>query len=288
MKNSDAFRLSLKLLACFALMACGSAQATITCTLTSNGFSSFYDPVSPTQNVTSASVTITCTRSNKNDSTRRTFTITANNGLNATGTQNRARLSGVNYINYDIHSNSTCSSPWQGNTTLGGTVNFTSNNDYVQSQIVNFWGCIPAGQNVAAGTYTDTVTMTPMNRRGTSSIGSTATFPVTISTTSSCSISTPPGNVTFNYSSFQAGPASASTSFAATCTASLPYTMALDATGGTLLGLNYALSLSASSATGTGVAQPYTVNGSIAAGQAGTCSGATCSATAPRTLTISY
>lgn len=280
MKNHAAFRLSLKLLACFALLACGSAQA-FTCSVMSNGFSSFYDPASPTQNVTAASFTMTCTRQT-GDGTSLNYTVKASNGLSRIGGTNRAQ-SGSNRIDYDIYTDSSCSTKWQGNgSTLGGTITFMSTSDFApRSQTIPFWGCIPAGQNVAAGTYTDTVTMNP-------SLGNNATFPVSIVTPSSCSISTPPGNVTFNYSSFQAGPASASTSFAATCTSSMPYTMALDATSGTLLGLNYTLSLSASSATGTGLAQSYTINGSIAAGQAGTCSGATCSATATRTLTISY
>ena len=134
---------------------------------------------------------------------------------------------------------------------------------------------------MAAGTYTDTVTMTP-------SIGTPATFPVTIVTPASCNISSPPDTVSFSYTSFQSTPASASTSFTTTCSNNLPYTMALDATSGVLVGVNYTLSLSASSATGTGLAQSFTIAGSIAVGQAGTCSGASCSATAARTLTISY
>ncbi|MBK5205681.1 MAG: spore coat protein U domain-containing protein [Polaromonas sp.] len=277
MKSNDAFRLLLKVIACFALMVGGSAQAAINCNLTSNGFSSFYDPANLTQNITSASFTMTCTRSALGDATSQSYTVMLTSGTN------QASL-GNNRINYDVFIDSACGTPWRGVTTLGGTITFASSTDYFpHSQTVPYWGCVPKSQTVAAGTYTDTVTMNP-------SIGSNATFPVTIVTPSSCSISTPPGNVTFNYTSFQGYPASASppSPFAATCTNQMPYTMALDATSGTLLGLNYTLSLSASSATGTGLAQSYSINGSIAAGQAGTCAGASCTATAPRTLTISY
>lgn len=59
----------------------------------------------------------------------------------------------------------------------------------------------------------------------------------------------------------------ASTTFAVTCT-----TVALGATN----------------ANGSGVAQTYTINGAIPAGQAGTCTGATCSGSQTRTLTITY
>lgn len=277
MKKNYFFRLLLNALVCWALMACGSAQAAISCSLTSNGFSSFYNPANTTTNSTSASFTMTCTRSFLTDATSLTYNVKLNNS-------NNQATSGTNKINYDAYIDSTCSTLWNGgSSTLGGTFTFASTDYFSHSQTVPYWGCVPKNQTVAAGTYTDTVTMNP-------SIGSIATFPVTIVTPSSCSISTPPGNVTFNYTSFQGSPASASppSPFAATCTNQMPYTMALDATSGTLLGLNYTLSLSASSATGTGLAQSYTINGSIAAGQAGTCATASCTATAPRTLTISY
>jgi len=256
-------------------MVGGSAQAAITCSLTSNGFSSFYNPANTTTNSTSASFTMTCTRSALGDAPSQSYTVMLNNS-------NNQAASGANKISYDVFIDGACVTPWKGATTLGGTITFASSTDYFShSQTVPYWGCILPGINVAAGTYTDTITMNP-------SIGPSATFPVTIVTPSSCSISTPPGTVTFNYTSFQGSPASASTNFAATCTSLLPYTMALDSTSGVLVGLNYTLSLSASSATGNGLAQSHTINGSIAAGQAGTCSGASCTATAPHTLTISY
>lgn len=285
MKNNDAFRFLLKLLACLALMAGGSAQAAITCSLTSNGFFTLYVPAAATTNITQASFTMTCTRSVSTDATSQNYTVKADNGLYSLGVNNRA-ASGTNYIRYDNYIDSACGTSWKGNTSLplgGGTITFASANDFLpHSQTVPFWGCIAAGiTTVAAATYTDTVTMTP-------SLGPPATFPVTITTSASCTISSPPGNVSFTYTSFQSTAASASTNFAATCTNQMPYTMALDATSGTLVGLSYALSLSASSATGTGLAQSHTINGSIAAGQAGTCAGASCTATAPRTLTISY
>lgn len=284
MKKNYFFRLLLNALVCWALMACGSAQA-ITCSLTSNGFSSFYDPANLSTNITSASFTMTCTRSKGDSSLSQRYTVQANGGLQHSNWRNSNRaqytFGGKKHrINYNVYTTSSCSNLWQGNTTLGGTIIFTSSSDYVESQTVNYWGCIPVKQNAAAGTYIDTVTMTP-------SIGNSQTFPVTIVTPSSCSISTPPGDVLFTYTSFGSS-AVAYTGFAATCTATMPYSMALDATGGTLLGLNYTLSLSASSASGTGSAQNYTINGSIAAGQAGTCAMASCTATAGRTLTISY
>ena len=120
-----------------------------------------------------------------------------------------------------------------------------------------------------------------------------SSFNVTVNLTSACSVTSAPTPVAFNYTSGQAGAASptvGSGAFQVTCTNSLPYTLALDATSGTFttVGLNYTLSLSSSSATGTGSAQSFTVGGSIAGSQSGTCATASCADTSARTLTISY
>ena len=274
---------AVKWLACVALMACGSAQAKITCSLNSNGFSSAYVPSNTLQNITTGSVTMTCTRSKTGDATTQNYTIQVNDGLAVgTGGVNQAQ-SGTNRISYETYTNSSCTSPpWGTTTTVGGVVTFTSTNDFVsRSDTQPFWGCIPALQNVAASTYTDTVTMTP-------STGTSATFGVSIVTPSSCSISTPPGNITFTYTAFQAGTASASTSFATTCTSLLPYSMALDVTSGVLSGLQYDLALSSASAVGNGSAQTYSVTGTMASGQPGTCATGTCAASAARQITITY
>jgi hypothetical protein len=65
--------------------------------------------------------------------------------------------------------------------------------------------------------------------------------------------------------------------------------MALDATSGTLLGLNYSLAIApSSSGTGTGATQTYTIDGTIAASQSGTCASAVCTGSQTRTLTLSW
>ena len=272
---------SLKWFACSVLIMCGSAHAAISCSVTSNGFTAAYSPAAPTTNITTASLTMSCTRGLIIDATSQSYTIAANNGLHPASLKNQAISAGT-HLRYDVFTDSSCATQWTGLTTLGGTINFAGSTDFFsRSQTVAYYGCIAAGLNHPAGTYTDTVTMTP-------SIGAQATFGVTIVTPAVCSLSTPPGTITFNYASFQAGPATASTSFATTCSANMPYTMALDATSGTLIGLNYSLSLSASSATGTGAVQTYSINGTLASGQAGTCSTGACAGSTGRTLTITY
>ena len=272
---------SLKWFACSVLMVCGSAHAAISCSVTSNGFTAAYSPAAPATNITTASFTMSCTRGLSTDATSQSYTVAVNNGLHAAASKNQA-ISGANLLRYDLFINSSCATQWRGGTTLGGTINFAGSTDFFsRSETVTYYGCILAGLTPPAGTYTDTVTMTP-------SIGAPATIGVTIVTPAACSLSTPPGNITFNYTSFQTGPALASTSFATTCSANVPYTMALDATSGTLLGLNYTLSLSASSATGTGAMQTFSINGAMASGQAGSCSTGACLGTTARILTITY
>jgi hypothetical protein len=64
--------------------------------------------------------------------------------------------------------------------------------------------------------------------------------------------------------------------------------MALDATSGKLLGLNYSLSLSANSGIGNAVPISYAITATIAPNQAGICNSAICASTEARTIVISY
>jgi len=271
------------LLMLVALVLAPCAQAAITCSVSSSGFAAAYSPATGTTNITQTFFTVTCTRGATSDPASVNYGVKADNGLNPQGQNNRAMFGG-NRLGYDVYTNASCGTQWKGNTTISGTINFSATGTVSQQR--NFWGCIGAGQTgLAAGTYTDTVTLTMTY--GSPQSSASGSFGVTITTPPVCTVSTAPGTVDFAYVSFGAA-ANASTSFGVTCTLALPYTMALDATSGTILGINYTLSLSSSSSTGTGSAQTFQVNGSIAAGQSGTCAGGTCIGTQARTLTITY
>lgn len=275
------------LLAAVLMAAAAPVNAAITCNVSSPGWSSAYVPANAATNVTQSSFTVTCQRNAGGDPTTVNYTVAANNGIHAAGAQNRAQLGATaNRINYENDANSTCTNLWAGGAanriagTISGLAGFIP-----QSQIVSYWGCIPGSQlGLPAGTYTDTVTMT-LRYGGASN--PTATFPVSIFTPSTCNISTAPGTVAFTYTAFGAV-SNASTTFGVTCTNLLPYTMALDATVGVVVGLQYTLALGAAGGTGNGVQQTYAINGTMPAGQAGTCVTTNCSATQMRTLTITY
>ena len=119
------------------------------------------------------------------------------------------------------------------------------------------------------------------------------TFTVAITLTSACTVTAPP-NVVFAYTSFQPGaqPATNGAGFDVRCTNGLDYDLGLQAGNGaavppgtaTLLGitddavnLTYDLGLSAATAqTGTGVIQNFSITGTMAAAQGGTCATPTC------------
>ena len=115
-------------------------------------------------------------------------------------------------------------------------------------------------------------------------------FNVKVTLTPSCSITQAPTDVVFSYTSFQPANSTATGgAFKVKCTNGVGYSVGLDATSGTLIGLNYSLTAPTGLQTGTGADQDLTIGGTMALGQSGTCAGpAACTATDVRTVTITY
>lgn len=177
-----------------------------------------------------------------------------------------------------------------GSTAAGGTLlalDFSASNNF--STTINYYFQVPANNYVTAGSYSDNaVTLTVNLDSATGTLVGNASFVPSVTVPDFCRLSTPPGNMALNYTSFSGSAATANTTFGVQCSNTTPYSMTLDVTSGSALGLAYTLGLSTSSGSGNGIEQFHTINGSIAAGQGGTCAVATCSATQPHTLTISY
>jgi spore coat protein U-like protein len=274
----------LSAIALVALLASLStaASAAITCNITSPGVTLAY-PANSAPVITQSGFTVTCVRNLASDPTSVSYSVQVNNGLSPNGINNRA-FSGTNAMRYDVYRDASCSTTWKGNQAVSDSITTLSGFTPV-SKTTPYWGCVVTAQSPAAGTYTDTVTMTlSYGANGTA----TNTFPVSIATPASCTVTTPPGNMDFGTYVAMGAAVNATTSFTVTCTNYLPYTMSLDAGAGVIAGLQYNVSLSSPSATGTGVGQTHAINGSLPAGQAGACAGATCSGSQARTLTISY
>ncbi|MFZ2650671.1 MAG: spore coat protein U domain-containing protein [Burkholderiaceae bacterium] len=276
-----------------AALALGAkiAGAAVACSVSVAGFSSVYDSLVTTANDNVSSYSISCTRSSSDPATIG-FSLAADNGLYFSSPTNRAsRLRGnINnrFVDYDVYrSNSyAASNKWgSGGAAIGGTLAFGSATSATSSGA--YYARIPAQQNVSANrNYVDTVSVTLTY--GPANASAATTFPVSISTSAQVQIAVPPGEVVFNYNSFAPAAQLASTSYVVRGTSGIAYTMALDSSSGSVLGLNYSLSLSATGGTANGALQSYTINGSMAAGQSGTCSAARCSASQARTLTITY
>lgn len=266
-----------------------AARAAITCSASVTALSIAYDPSAGGDTVRTGSYTISCTRLAGDPSTL-AWSLGANDGQQPSGQTNRAVLNGAFY-NYELYRMApyTNANRWRDQNAgvrFSGTLNFGASLTATQSGPFDarLGGLQPVQP---AGVYTDLVTATLRNSASGVVLAQTA-FAINVITSPTCVLSTPPGNVSFAYTSFQGAPAAAGTSFGVRCTTGLNYTMSLDATSGSLLGLSYGLSLSQSSATGNGAAQTYAINGSMPAGQAGTCATAICSASRVHTLTVSY
>ncbi len=269
-------------------LAADPALAVVACSASVTSIVKGYDPNASGNTVATGSYTVSCTRS-AGDANTFNWSLGANNGQNPSGSTNRVTLGTSTYL-YEIYRLSpyTNGDRWQDTaaTRFTGTVSFGT--QLSGSSSGSFDLVLTGPQTVRpAGTYTDLVTVTVRNA-GTAAMMSQSTFSVSIITIASCTLATPPGDINFAYTSFQVSAASASTNFGVNCTTGIPYTMSLDATSGTLLGLPYTLSLSQTSSTGTGTAQTFSIDGSITGGLPGTCASGTCSASAVRTLTISY
>lgn len=118
-----------------------------------------------------------------------------------------------------------------------------------------------------------------------------STFTVNATLTSACIFSTAPNNLNVAYTGLQNTAATTTGSFGVTCTNTLPYSLALGTTTGTVAGVNltYTLALPTATGTGNGAAQNYNVTMNMPANQAGTCASATCAGTAQsHTLTMTY
>jgi spore coat protein U-like protein len=273
------------LLAMLAWMAVTTpAYAVYGCSVSSPGFS--IATALTTRTVAQTSATITCTKA-ANDAAAMNYSLGAGKGQNPQGQSNRATFGGST-VAYNLYQDSSCNVAWKssGVDMMSGSLTFQSATS--GSWDITYWGCIPAAAPLPpAGTYTDLVSLT-LSYGPKPQLSAENTFPVNIATPWLCSLSSPPGDVAFGIYVAFGGALTASTSFGLTCTQYMPYTLSLSAAGGTIAGLDYTLSLSTTNSTGTGAPQTHYINGSMAAGQSGTCSIGTCPGSQQRILTITY
>jgi len=265
-------------LAALLLLACGVRPAAAQyCSgyATTLSFGS-YTPTTAAS--TTGTVTVTC-------SSNLAYKVGLSKGLGSGATTTtRVMNSGANLMNYKMFQDSARTVNW-GNTPPTDTVNGTGTGS---PQALTIYATVAAGQYLPPGSYTDTITVTITDSAG----PTTFQFGVNATALSGCAISA----TALNFGAYSGALINTTSTVSVTCTNSTTYNIGLSAglgSGATVSNrkmtspasatLNYALFRNSTrtqnwgitvgtdtlAGTGTGVAQPITVYGQMAAGQSG-------------------
>ncbi|MDM0030206.1 spore coat protein U domain-containing protein [Variovorax saccharolyticus] len=280
-----------------AAVSCGTWAVECTVSATSVAPSTLY--VNGAASYATGSITATCTRQT-GDVSRPYIYIGVNQGEPPSG-RAMTRQNGTTTLAYEIYHRTYGSGAWtEGagvaatSTSSGGVFYRMANSAAPQTTTFTYYIVIPSATSKPAGIYDDlAVTATVrLSTSGGSNTGATlalANWGIAASIQHSCYFSSTPAPVVINYTSFMSAAATATSFFQVSCTYQTPYTLAIAAPStGTLLGINYSLSLGASSGTGSGLAQTYSIIGSAAGSQAGTCGAGTCSASRVHTINVVF
>jgi spore coat protein U-like protein len=288
-----------KFLVAGVLVICGAAHA-VTCnitTATSVPLSTLYASGAAT-NVT-GTISGSCTPAS---AAERAYIFIGLDGGKPPAGRAMTRQNGTEPLNYQIYHRSATSGIWNegtgvasNNTGAGGVLYRLANSAAVQNFSYVYYLNIPAGQTTApAGIYDDllitaTIRLSTAGGLSTGTVLGSTIFGASASIVSSCYFSTSPSSLVLNYTSFTGTAVTGNSTFALSCTSGSPYTLAIGPPAtGTALGIDYTLTLSAASGTGTASPQSFGVTGTAAANQAGTCATSTCSATNPHTITVTF
>ena len=139
-------------IAALALLLLLPAICTADCTITTTGVTFGPYDVFDSAPVDSTGVVRYRCSGNTNS-----FTIAIGRGSSATFTP-RTLMNGSETMNYNLYLDATRTSIWGDGT--GGTALFTDPNPGGRAVNVPIFGRIPAGQDVAAGTYSDAIVVT--------------------------------------------------------------------------------------------------------------------------------
>lgn len=302
MTRAGLFTFFLRLTVAWTMALCVPvAQAAYSCTVTASSSSLVFDAsflYMSTQTMTD-SATLTCTRA-FSDANTLSYRLKATDGLYSDGQQPYRRLrigSTTAYLDYALQRGASCSnantSNWRAPTTgtsnvETGTLSFGSS--LVASTTMSYCIRIPAMLFPTAGQYTDTFEIFaqyPDSNTGALSPSALVSFNAGVG--EQCVFHTYPGSLVFNYSAFTQTPQTASTAFVLRCNSGLAWSVGVSPATAVLSGLRYQIGASPASGTGNGnIGQTVTLTGTMQAGQAGTCTGSTCSNTQQHTLTITY
>lgn len=286
-----------RLLVTGALYLCttGLAWATVTCSAVASLTPASYAATAAT--TMTGSVAVTCTRSSLLEPTNLSgngytagtpASVAYNIGADGGNVGTTIALSGSNQLDYDLMRPPSFSTDWSTGNVTAGVVYFGTSSLTSDTNTTNFQMQIPAGRWTSpAGNYTELVTVSINHGIQTE----LTTFMTDVQVSAACTFPLAPGDVNFGtYNALATGAAkTAFTGFQVLCTQGVPVNIAFDSASGSLLGLTYGLSLSpVSGVVSSGTAANYSINGSMPAGQAGTCSTQVCVGSESRSITLTY
>jgi len=152
----------LGLLAAGAALSPALAAAAVSCTASSTSTAfGVYNPLSATPTYANGNVQVTCTLLSGGATT---VTLVSSYSTGSSGSYAmRTMLSGANKLNYNLFFDAAYTqirgNGTGGSQTGGATLNLTPTNP-TQTASGTIYGRIPAGQDVAAGSYSDTIVVT--------------------------------------------------------------------------------------------------------------------------------
>lgn len=282
------------------LAVCPPVHAAYSCTVTATSSGLLY--VTPSPRDVTGSAMLTCTRSS-GDANSLSYRLKATDGNNATGSQpfRRVRLNSTsNYLAYSLRRSGTCNNNTDWRAPATGTAN-------VATGTLSFGAALTASTTLTycirvrvgtggnpgsptAGVYSDTFNIFaqyPNSNAG--ALSPNEPVLMTVGVSNQCVFNTYPGDLAFNYTAFSATAQTSTTSFMLRCSSGLPWTVSVSPNPAVLQGLRYTITPSPASGSGNGnTGQAVTLTGSMQAGQAGTCTGPTCSAAQAHTVFITY
>jgi spore coat protein U-like protein len=146
-----------------AFLAMPSRAATTTsCTAATTGIAfGAYSPLSTTANASTGTLKVTCT-GRGTGSVNVTLNVTLSTGL-SNSYATRKMFSGVNALNYNIYWSTAYNQiigDGTGGSFPGSTQPFTVTAGGSNFATGTFFGLLPAGQDVATGSYSDIITVT--------------------------------------------------------------------------------------------------------------------------------
>jgi spore coat protein U-like protein len=144
-----------------ALILCApAAHAAVTCTATATSVAfGTYNPMSATPDTSTGSISVRCTATGSAETVA--LVVSMSTGLSGTYAPRRM-FSGANPMDYNLFFSTAYTQIWGDGTagTFRGTASITPRPGTPATATGTVYGRVPALQNVAAGSYLDTIIMT--------------------------------------------------------------------------------------------------------------------------------